>query len=198
MIQIDDDNENIVSMLCDSYRSSVSKRRRQCVPSSWWSYVPLGMWCGLSWVSICIATTPETCLHTYALCYSNDQDEISATSLQECIGACDARGNMCAGISWVPSRAGAPANGNPGYTCYLKSSVPANIATRQTFEVDTLIRVSNDLYYSPPTVPSCGASGQNLQTYITSDGSQWVRIRSTCRVSTYVNDLLIFDRLESM
>lgn len=84
---------------------------------------------------------------------------------------------MCGGATWTPRCMNGIVNGIPGYTCWLESSIDAVAATQQIYRTDILVRVSWDLYYSPPTVPRCSyITGRNIREYITSDGAQCVRI----------------------
>ena len=100
-----------------------------------------------------------------------DQDQISASSLQECFNVCSIRGNGCQAVVWVPSYA----NTAGAYTCFLKNSAPSSSASyyQQSYSCDVLVRTTYDIYYSAPTIPSCSSGSPNIATYETSDGAQW-------------------------
>ena len=100
-----------------------------------------------------------------------DQDQISASSFQECFNVCSIRGNACQAVVWVPSY-GSTAG---AYTCFLKNSGPSSSASyvQQTYSYDVLVRTTNDIYYSEPVVPSCSNGSPNIVTYETADGAVW-------------------------
>ena len=90
-------------------------------------------------------------------------------SIQACMDTCDQRGSTCPGAVYVPSYAANP-GANP-YSCFLKSSVPATIAKKQTFECDGLIRLSTGSSLATGTEVACTAN--NNAIYRTADGSQF-------------------------
>lgn len=105
----------------------------------------------------------------------NDNGLFMVNGMQGCMDTCDQRGSTCPGAVYVPSYAANP-NSNP-YSCFIKNSVPASIAKKQTFECDSFIRLNTGSSLATGTEVTCTAN--NNAVYRTADGSQFQLVCGT-------------------